>query len=148
MFSAIPCYKFCSIPYTTTQQILAELFLKRPIRTRLDLLRPNLEDKVTQKQESQKRFLDNAGHKTREFILGQDVLVENLRSNIPKWITGKILAKTGPLSYRIEIDGIIHRRHVDQMLPSKTEVVVTDKNQRRTHLSQHLFITTLQLLNQ
>ena len=40
----------------------------------------HLEDKVTQKQESQ-RFHDNAGNKMREFILGQDVLVENLRSS-------------------------------------------------------------------
>ena len=58
----------------------------------------------------------------REFILGKDVLVENLRStipNYPKWITGKITANTG---------GIIHRRHIDQRLPSKAQVIVTDKN--------------------
>ena len=117
-----------SIPHTTTEETPAELFLRRPIRIRLDLLKPNLENKVTQKQESQKRFHDNGGNKMREFVLGQNVLVENLRSTTPKWITGKIIAKTGPLSYKVEIDGIIHRRHVDQMLPSKAQVVVTDKN--------------------
>ena len=41
-----------SIPYTTTEEAPAELLLQQPIRTRLDLLKPNLEDKVTQKQES------------------------------------------------------------------------------------------------
>ena len=92
-----------------------------------------MEDKVTQKQESQRRFHDNAGNKNagnkmREFILGQDVLVENLRNSTPKRISGKIIAKTSPLSYKVEIDGVIHRRHVDQMLPSMARVVISDKN--------------------
>ena len=60
------------------------------------------------------------------------MLVENLRSTIyvatPKWITGKITAKTGTLSYKVEIDGIIHRQHVEQMLPSKAQVVVAEEN--------------------
>ena len=68
---------YCNIPHTTTEETYAEIFLKQPIRTRLNLLKPNLEDKVTQKQEFQKRFHDNAGRKMREFILGQNVLVEN-----------------------------------------------------------------------
>ena len=62
-----------------------------------------------QKQESQKRLHDNGGYKMREFVLGQNVLVGSLRSTTPKWITGKIIAKTGTLSYKVEIDGIIHR---------------------------------------
>ena len=66
-----------SIPLTTTEETPADLLLQQPIRTRLDLLKPNLEDKVTQKQESLKRFHVNAEHKMREFILGQDVLVKN-----------------------------------------------------------------------
>ena len=55
------------------------------------------------------------------------MLVWNLRSTTPKWITGKIIAKADPLSYEVEIDGIIHKRHVDQMLPSKAQVVVNDE---------------------
>ena len=114
-------------PHTTTEETPAELFLRRSIQTRLDLLKPNLEDKVTQKQEDQKRFHDNPSTKTREFSPGQKVLVENLRSTTPKWITGKIITKTGPLSYKVEIDGVVHRRHVDQMLPSKA-VMISDKS--------------------
>ena len=34
----------------------------------------------------------------------------------------------GPLSYKVKIDGIIHRQHVEQMLPSKAQVVVADEN--------------------
>lgn len=115
-------------PHTTTEETPAELFLQRSIRTRLDLLKPKLEDKVAQKQEDQKRFHDNATTKMREFSPGQNVLVENLRSTTPKWITGKIITKIGPLSYKVEIDDVIHRRHVDQMLPSKAQVMITDKS--------------------
>ena len=81
-------------PHTTTEETPAELFLKRSIRTRLDLLKPNLEDKITQKQD-QKRFHDGATTVGREFLPGQNVLIENLRSNTPKWVTGKIIASTG-----------------------------------------------------
>ena len=63
----------------------------------------------------------------REFTLEQHILVWNLRSTTLKWITGKIIAKADPLSYKVEIDGIIHKRHVDQMLPSKAQVVVNDE---------------------
>ena len=57
--------------HTTTEETPAELFLKRSIRTRLDLLKPNLEDKITQKQEDQKRFHDGATAVAREFLPGQ-----------------------------------------------------------------------------
>ena len=46
------------------------------------------------------------------------------------WITGKIIIKTGPLSYKVEIGGVIHRRHVDQMLPFKAQVMITDKSNK------------------
>ena len=42
-------------PHTTTEETSAKLFLKRSLRTRLDLLKPNLEDKITQKQEDHER---------------------------------------------------------------------------------------------
>ena len=72
------------------------------------------------------------------------MLVENLRNTTPKWISRKIGAKTSPLSYKVEIDGVIHRRHVDQMIPSIVQVVISDMNAEE---SQHM-LTILQLLNQ
>ena len=86
-----------------------------------------MEDKDAQKQEDQKRFYNNPTTKMREFSPGQKLLVENLRSTTPKWITGKIKTKTGldPLSYRVEIDDVIHRC---QMLPSKAQVMIIDKS--------------------
>ena len=48
--------------------------------------------------------------------------MQNLKSNTPKWITGEIVKKLGPLSYSVQIDGVQHKRHVDQLLPSTEQV--------------------------
>jgi len=82
----------------------------------------------------QKRFHDCATRNAREFLSGQNVLIENLRNNTPKWVTGKIIAKTGPLSYKVEIDGVVHRRHIDQMLPAKAQLVITNPSTEDVHL--------------
>ena len=118
-----------SIPHSTTGETPADLFLRRPLRTRLDLLKPKLTDKVSQRQETQKRFHDGAGTKEREFTEGQYVLVENLRGTTPKWISGKIVEKMGPVSYKVEIDGVMHRRHIDQLLPAKRNFSISDEYQ-------------------
>ena len=83
-----------STPSTTTGVTPAELFLKRPLRTRLDLLRPSLQSHMRMKQADQKRLHD-AHSKFRAFEVGQSVLVRNLREG-PKWLTGTVLEQTGP----------------------------------------------------
>ena len=62
-----------STPHSMTGVSPAKLFLKRQLRTRLDLLRPSLERKVAPKQAEQKYYHD-AHSKAREFIVGQAVL--------------------------------------------------------------------------
>jgi len=45
---------YYSIPHSSTGETPADFFLRRPLKTRLDLLKPNLTDKVNQRQEMQK----------------------------------------------------------------------------------------------
>ena len=71
---------YCSTPHSTTGVSPAELFLKRQLRTRLDLLRPSLERKVAATQAKQKSYHD-AHSKTREFEIGQAVLVCQVNRN-------------------------------------------------------------------
>ena len=47
-----------STPHNTTKLSLAELFLKRPLKTRLHLLHPSVERKVLQNQAKQKKHHD------------------------------------------------------------------------------------------
>ena len=35
----------------------------------------------------------------------------------------------GPVSYKVEIDGVMHRRHIDQLLPAKRNFSISDEHQ-------------------
>jgi len=47
---------------------------------------------------------------------------------VPKWITRKIVGRMGPLSYKVEIDGVVHRCHIDQLLPAKGNLSISNMN--------------------
>ena len=113
-----------STPHCTTGVSPAELFLKRPVRTRLDLLRPTVESKVLQKQADQKNTHDNHS-KSHSFNVGQSVLARNLRGE-PKWVLRCVVEQTGPVSYKIQVGDIIWRRHTDQLLDLKSSPLPTE----------------------
>ena len=111
-------------PNVTTGVSQADLFLKRPLRTRLDRLRPSLRSQVVSKQADQKQLHD-AHSRSRLFEIGQSVLVQNLRDG-PKWLSGVIVEQTGPVSYRVQVSDQIWRRHADQLL-DHTRVVAEEQ---------------------
>ena len=100
-------------PNATTGLTPSELFVKRRIRTRLDLLKPRVDVHVEEKQASQKEHHDRRC-KMRAFDIGQNVFVENVRGE-PKWLPGVVLEKVGEVSYRIQVGEGIWRRHADQI---------------------------------
>ena len=75
-----------SSPHATTGVPPCTLFLKRNLRTRFDLLNPSCSQRVLDKQSMQKSQHDRHA-KDREFIVGERVMVRNLRPG-PKWIVG------------------------------------------------------------
>ena len=115
-------------PNSTTGLTPSELFLKRRIRTRLDLLKPQVATQVEKKQALQKQYHDK-GSRMREFDIGQRVLVENLRGE-PKWLPGTMIEKAGSVSYHVQVGDGIWWRHADQIMSQKdgrlekTEVLV------------------------
>ena len=107
-------FSYRTTPNSTIGQTPAELFFSRRLRTRLDLLRPDLGRKTASKQSEQKMQHDMHA-KERNFEVGKSVLVENFRGQ-PKWLKATVTEKTGPVSLRVMLeDGEICRRHVDQM---------------------------------
>ena len=64
-------------PHATVGLSPAELFMKRALRMRLDLLKPSLQSRVRAKQADQKSRHD-AHSRDRLFDIGQSVLVRNL----------------------------------------------------------------------
>ena len=105
-------FSYRTTPNSTTGQTPAELFLNRRVRTRLDLIRPDLGRKVFNKQSNQKTRHDKSSSE-REFALGEQVLVQNFRGE-PKWLDGTVSEQTGPVSYKVLVGDQLWKRHIDQ----------------------------------
>ena len=109
-------FQYRITPHTTTGIAPAELLMGRRLRSRLDLLFPTVSQKVESKQLKQKKEYD-ATKPVRTFSIGDLVYVEDFTASPQKWIPGKIVEVTGPLSYCIELlDGSTVRRHVDNVI--------------------------------
>ena len=68
-------------------------------------------------QSRQKQYHDYHAHE-RTFVVDDNVFVKNFTSSCPKWLSGKVVAFKGPISYEIELtDGIVVHRHLDHIPP-------------------------------
>ena len=97
--------------HSTTGVTPSSFFLKRELRTRFDLLRPDLESEVARKQAQQKDHHDRRSA-SRKFSVGDLVMAKNFRAG-PDWVPATIVARLGPLSYLVETQ--VWRRHVDNV---------------------------------
>ncbi len=84
----------------TTGTAPAELLLGRKPRSRLDILKPALEERVHGKQQQQKATHDKRS-KVCQFAVGERVFVQNHNQG-DKWLPGIIKKASGPLSPRID----------------------------------------------
>ena len=101
-------------PHATTNATPCELFLKQSLRTRLDLLHPNVESVVCSSQAKQKAQHDLQA-KGREFVTGQTVMAKNFRFG-PRWLPGVITERLGPVTYLVRVkNNLTWKRHVDQL---------------------------------
>ena len=106
--------QYRSTPHATTGVSPSSLFLGRTLRTRLDLLKPDLSSHVRRCQDLQKTHHDQHSRK-REFSIGQNVWVKNVHGR-PRWISGIITEIHGPVSYVVRLsNGDEWRRHIDQL---------------------------------
>ena len=100
--------------HATTGVAPSDLFFKRTLRTRLDVMRPSLENEVVSKQQEQKKYHDQQV-KERTFSVNQDVMVRNWRPG-SKWVRGTVHKKLGAVSYEVRVGTEVWKRHVDQLL--------------------------------
>ena len=88
--------------------------MNRKLHTHLDLLHPNVSDRVLEKQTQQKSSRDyHAKH--REIQVDDTVYIKYFRR--PKsWLSGTVVEKNGPVSARVRPStGEIMRRHQDHI---------------------------------
>ena len=86
----------------------------RRLRSRLDLIKPSLDQRVQDKQGRQQRQHDIHA-KQRNLVEGERVYLKNHRSG-DSWLPGEICKATGPVSYTVKMsDGSIVRCHQDHI---------------------------------
>ncbi|CAC5385760.1 Uncharacterized protein K02A2.6 [Mytilus coruscus] len=93
-------------PHSTTKRTPAELFVGRRLRTRLDTLKPNINERM-QRQRSKTK-------PCRDIAKGEPVLVRDYRDN-NKWKQGVIVHKLGPVTYQVQVGDLVWKRHIDQI---------------------------------
>ena len=101
-------------PHSTTGTPPCELLMGRSLRTRWDLLKPDLRAKVSQRQFKSKQRHDQHA-RPRSFYVGQSVMARNFGHG-NKWIAGVVARQLGPVTYLVDVsDGRVWKRHVDHL---------------------------------
>ena len=110
--------------HTTTGVSPAELFLGRKLKCSLDLIRPDMERSVKEKQRAQQAAHDG---KTplRTFQVGDSVYARDYRSQC-RWRRGRVVAVLGTRVYHVEVDGVIWKRHVNQLMKAQNLTLLPD----------------------
>ena len=106
-------FAYHTTPQTSTGLALAQLMFGRRLRTRLDLLFPHssVVDSV------RKMIVSRQGRKLHVFEPQDLVYCRDFKSAKPSWCPAKVVSKTGPLSYQVQMrDGRITKRHVDHLM--------------------------------
>lgn len=120
-------FRYRNTPHATTGRCPYELLFTIKPATKLDRIHPNIQDRVLNKQLKQR----DASFRARGdslFKLGENVYVKDYRSKIPnKWSRATVVAVRGPLSYEVEVDNLIWRRHADQMRSTHPDHCPTDQ---------------------
>ena len=78
-------------PHTATGCPPAEILMGRRLRTRLELLRPD-----------------------RGFEVGEPVMAKDYRNRGSVWTKGVIQDRLGPVTYRVQVEKLLWKRHIDQ----------------------------------
>ena len=91
-----------STPHATTHETPRELFVKRTLRTKFDLIKPDVTKSVCAEQAKQKSNHDRHSQ-DREYFVSQNVQAHNFREG-PRWAPGVIVENLGPLNYLVQMD--------------------------------------------
>ena len=94
-------------PHATTEQSPAQLLMGRNLKTRLDLLRPDVKRRVD------KKIFTDETKPMKEFSIGDKVWARNVVGGI-KWVPGEVVKQVGPVLYHVSAKGMVWKRHADQ----------------------------------
>ncbi|XP_046562530.1 uncharacterized protein K02A2.6-like [Haliotis rubra] len=95
-------------PHCVTNETPAKLFLGRELRTRLDLLKPDIQSVMSTK------LLSQSGNMTETRQVDGKVWVRDYRG-ADKWVPGQVTAQHGERHYDVDVVNGQCRRHIDQL---------------------------------
>lgn len=99
--------------YTTTGRSLASLLYKRELRTRFDLLKPNVKNEVEGSQAAQIKH--RPGNRCVSFKPGNVVMVDDHRVRNRKRVKATITKQLSPVTFKVQVSpSLSWKRHVDQ----------------------------------
>lgn len=106
-------------PHSTTSETPAKLFLGREIRTKLDLIKPNM------RENTENKFRKAGGCKIPNYEIGDHVAIRSYNDRSKKWIFGQVSEREGPFNYVVNSEGRSQRRHLEQMRPVGKDIPTT-----------------------
>jgi len=102
--------------HATTGLPPCELLMKRQLRTRLDIIRPDVGKTVEQALQRQQAAY-RSSQQAKEFKEGDMVWARNYREG-DKWVPATVVKRQGRLTYKVRVnDSLVWKRHVDQLKP-------------------------------
>ncbi|XP_043235721.1 uncharacterized protein K02A2.6-like [Amphibalanus amphitrite] len=99
-------------PQATTGRTPSELMLGRQLRTRLDLLKPDLTSQIQNKQQTQ---VERRHGQPRQVAIGDAVLARDYRGR-GKWAEGEVMDVVGTKHYLVQVHDQVWKRHINQLL--------------------------------
>ena len=110
--------RYRKTPHSTKGATPAELLMKRRLRTRLSLVKPDLTQEIENKQSKQKQHKDLNNNKDRQFSENDIVRIRNTQAkgNIVRWILGRIVKVCGPRTYLVKTGHKTRYVHADHLI--------------------------------
>ena len=99
------------MPHAINELSPVQLLLGRNVKTRLDLIKPDVTREVN------KKLLQSNNRTCKSFDQNQNVWVRNYRRG-PKWVRGTVIEQTGPVLYKVKVNDPTWKRHVEQLRDS------------------------------
>lgn len=121
--------RYRATPHATTGKSPASLFLKREIRTRLDLVNPDqkpavdeaLQERVHEQQAKQTQ--KSSRKSENKHVAVGDAVYARIYNRQEKWLPGVVKRTTGAKSVEVLLNnGILVRRHLDQIRTKATPI--------------------------
>lgn len=132
-------FKYLNTPHSTTGRTPAELMLGRPMRGILDLVHPDLSEKVERHQQAWKDRSDRRAC-DRQFRVGEEVYVTAIPQSQHRWLPATVISVEGQ-SCKIRLtDGRVFTRHRSH-LRTRHAAAPADDLQSSRHLSPPSTVT-------